>query len=630
MDGPLPDAHVEHLANLLRANQLVVFVGAGISHQAPTLSGSSEKLPLWQELAAIVAKHCGEDPKSYGNNILDLFDAIEANRSRGDLEEAVRLAIPDARFQPSASHYELAKSPWYIIVTTNYDTLLQRVLHEQNPIDDEASYDWLARPKPPRLIHIHGTLSSLHTLSGRDFIDWPTKHPRAYAYLEHLALNKTILFAGYSFSDPHLKNGLLPWIQQAMAGRGKRHFAWMWDITPEQVKLFDKRDKIDAFPIRNDSDWEAAFRQLAKLIGQHSLPFSPSRRRVRSPQPAPDQDSATVNGYKLFFHRNRHQWSARQLSIQSGVDAQLINDVEQVRTTVSAGPHCFKAIKRTDLAKIEHALQCIGQLEYGRGDDFLATYIMFYQVNKPSRRKKKIGTTRSLDFRPDTKAVVFDFGGTLTRSTSPLSTWERMWHAVGYSTADAGNHLRRFIAKKITHQQWCDVTATRLRERAFSRNHLKEIAQGIKPVDGIRETLVKLRDQGTALYIVSGSVKEIIVEILGENYSLFSEIRANEMNFGEDGVIKSIKGHQFDFEGKADFIRRVIDDQGCSPLDVLFVGNSLNDTWASQSGARTLCVNPADVDFTNTFVWTDYIREMSSLTESLPYAQRSQASDIAS
>jgi phosphoserine phosphatase len=221
--------------------------------------------------------------------------------------------------------------------------------------------------------------------------------------------------------------------------------------------------------------------------------------------------------------------------------------------------------------------------------------------------------------------VVFDFGGTLTRSASPLSTWERMWAAVGYSTADAGNHLRRFVAKKITHQQWCDVTAMKLRERGFSRIHLQEIANGIKPIDGIRETLVRLRDQGTNLYIVSGSVKEIIVEILGENYSLFSEIRANEVNFGEDGIIKSIKGHHFDFEGKAEFIRRVINDQGCSPLDVLFVGNSLNDTWSSQSGARTLCVNPADVDFTNTFVWTDHIRVMSSLTEILSYTRRSIA-----
>jgi SIR2-like domain len=388
MNGPLPNTHVEHLVNLLKTGQLVLFVGAGISHQAPTLSGSAEKLPLWQELAAVVAKQCGEDLKSYGNNILDLFDAIEANRSRGDLEEAVRRAIPDDRFQPSATHYALAKFPWHIVVTTNYDGLLERTLHEPNPIDDEVSYDWLTRQRAPRLIHIHGTLPSLHTLTGRDFTDWPAKHPRAYAYLEHLALNKTILFVGYSFSDPHLKYGLLPWIQQAMAGRGKRHFAWMWDITPEQVKLFDKRDRIEAFPIRTDSDWQAAFLQIAQQINQQNLPFSASRRRVKQPPRALDQDSAIVNGYKLFFHRNRHQWSAKQLSNQSGVNAQLINDVEQVKTAVSAGPHCFKVMRRTDLAKIEHALQCIGQLEYGHGDDFLATYIMFYQVNKPTRRKK--------------------------------------------------------------------------------------------------------------------------------------------------------------------------------------------------------------------------------------------------
>ena len=68
----------------------------------------------------------------------------------------------------------------------------------------------------------------------------------------------------------------------------------------------------------------------------------------------------------------------------------------------------------------------------------------------------------------------------------------------------------------------------------------------------------------------------------------------------------------------------VMDDYGHGdrPIDVLFVGSSLNDSWACKAGARTLCVNPESVDYTNTLVWTDYLRDMSSLSEILPFAVR--------
>jgi hypothetical protein len=94
---------------------------------------------------------------------------------------------------------------------------------------------------------------------------------------------------------------------------------------------------------------------------------------------------------------------------------------------------------------------------------------------------------------------------------------------------------------------------------------------------------------------------------------MFAEVKANEIQFDDQGIIKSIRGSRFASEGKATYVKRIINDLNCAPMEVLFVGNSLNDNWASQSGARTLCVNPADVDFTNTLVWTEFIKEMGML-----------------
>ena len=624
MPTPLSESHVERLAKLLLNDQLVLFVGAGISHQAKARDASGRRLPLWRELAEHVAAQCGEKTGNYSQSILDLFDAIETNQSRGQLEEAVRSALPENEFEPSPMHAALASLPWHMVYTTNYDNLLIRALNETEPIDDENKYELLQREKErrPRLVHLHGTLQKMRTLTGNDFSRWSKKNPIAYNYLQNIALNRAILFVGYSFSDPHLKYGLLPWVKEITQGRGRRHYAWMWDVTPEQVRLLDKRDQIEVIPIRADSDWEAAVVQLSKQVQASSRKPHKSRKRIVVasviPQAQPD-DEVVINGYKLFYHRTRKQMSLRQLSVATAMSVQALNNLEQVKVKLKAGPNCFGKTTRANVTRLEHALGCPGELAFGK-NDFLAAYILFYKVNR--KQPARMSVTKQIDFAADTKAVVFDFGGTLTRSTSPVSTWERMWTASGYTIQDAGHYHRQFIAGNLSHQQWCDATCERFRKGGFSRAHLKTIIDGIQPVAGLHETLAKLHDQGISLHVVSGSVKEIILSILGNSARFFDEIKANEFVWDADGVIKEIRGHQFDFEGKARFITRVIEDRSISPLEVLFIGNSLNDSWASQSGARTLCVNPTHVDYSNTLLWTDYITHMTNLSEVLPFARR--------
>jgi len=394
----------------------------------------------------------------------------------------------------------------------------------------------------------------------------------------------------------------------------------MWKPTPEQVRLLDKRDRIEAIPISSDAEWVDAFGQVESVLNRaKGKGISPRKTRGASVPPL-SSGEVIVNGYKLFFYRTKRQMSIKRLSAASGVNAQKIHNLEQVKIKISAGPGCFKSGTTAELYQLEKVLGCAGELEFGNANDFLATYIMYYKVNH--KKKSRPETTRLLDFSADTKAVIFDFGGTLTKSSSPTSTWERMWLAVGYKIEDAGHLHRQFIAGNITHQQWCDLTCKRLREHGFTKETMKDIISGVQPVAGLAEALSALHKQGTSLHIVSGSVREIILAILGDSWELFHEIKANEFIYDSGGTIQEIRGHQFDFEGKAKFISRVIEERRCSPLEVLFIGNSLNDSWASRSGARTLCVNPTHVDYSDTKIWTDYIREMVDLREILPFARR--------
>jgi hypothetical protein len=263
MSEPLPDQHAQILADKLYDGQLALFVGAGLSHLAKGADG--RRLPLWKGLADQVAATCHEDPHSY-RDLLDLFDAIEYGQDRMTLEEAVRQALADRGFEFSDAHLALKDLPWAAVLSTNYDALLARLLDEQ-PVYEEQDYDRLAlaSDRQPCLFQIHGTLDRPHTLTRENYRLWPEKHPRAFRHLEDIILNRTVLFVGYSLSDPHL-DSVLATVRETTKGREKRLYAWMWKINTGQKALFDRRDKIEAISIDIEADWAQAFQQVAACL----------------------------------------------------------------------------------------------------------------------------------------------------------------------------------------------------------------------------------------------------------------------------------------------------------------------------------------------------------------------------
>jgi len=611
--------HLRNIADLILQDRLVLFVGAGLSHQATAKDGSGRRLPLWNELAEIIIRRFHVSEEDYKSNPLDLFDSISHARGRDVLEEEVSKALDSAPFEPSGAHRALAKIPWSTVYTTNYDDLLSRALGCRDPIDHDHEYERLKSKESgqPALIHLHGTNRHYRTLTGEDFANWPTKNEIAYTYLKQFALSKTFLFVGYSFSDPHLARGLIPWLHAIRDDRKVRNYAWMWRVSEEQTRLLDRRDRIEAVSIEEDQDWERTFEDLAEAI--HATGKSP-RKGQRAAPGRSMEEPVRINSYKLFFYRTKARVDLARLAAKAGVNAKELKAIERAPARREGTLPLFPEVSRSTLVALERALDCVGKLESGQEDDLLAVYVLAYKANRGAVGSRS--TQETIRFTRDhkrTKAVVFDFGGTLTEATGQTSTWERIWTSVGYSINDAGLLHADYVSGRINHQHWCDETVKRLREKGFTRDHLKAVAEPIRLVHGTLETLTELNARGTPIYITSGSLREIIVDKLSDALPYIHEIKANEMTFDGDGLISGIWGTSFDFEGKRRFIERVALERRCDPDEILFVGNNLNDHWASKSGARTLCVNPGQTDFTNTLIWTHSIREMTNLSEILEY-----------
>lgn len=257
------------------------------------------------------------------------------------------------------------------------------------------------------------------------------------------------------------------------------------------------------------------------------------------------------------------------------------------------------------------------------GCDKIGQYICAMLKRCYSNEKSK--TPYSVDF-PNSyeptghiQAVIFDFDGTLTKTKS-RTTWESLWEMLGYDVQECRDLHVQYDKGTFTHQDWCNKTAEKFIEKELTRQQVLELARQIKLISGCIKALQAIKEKNIKLYIVSGSIKEIIENVLGNAHGFFTEIRANEFVFDtQTSILNKIIGTKYDFEGKANYIKHIANRLEISTSDILFVGNSNNDVWAYQSGAKTLCINPTLTNYHDYTIWNDTIVECKSLTEILPY-----------
>lgn len=325
------------------------------------------------------------------------------------------------------------------------------------------------------------------------------------------------------------------------------------------------------------------------------------------------QDKVTkVNAYKMCFFRNETaKLTIKELAKKAKISERKIKKYEKMVYT--SGKFEFPECPSIDLLKIEEVLGVNrGGLSISTDDIKNIEYKEYYKQNKGL-----ISLSNKCIVKHN--VVVFDFDGTLADANVKRTTWQRLWEKLGYKLSLCSDLHEQFDAKQITHQEWCDKTAEYFIKGGLNINTLVEISKDITLVEGFVETIEQLKNNNVKMYIVSGSVTDVIKSVLGKYTNYFEDISANEFIFDDGGTLKYIKGTEFDFEGKAAYIRRLVDNNEIPPKQILFVGNSFNDAHVYLSGCSTLCVNPQQTNSHNKKYWHYSIDDMKNLTEILSY-----------
>lgn len=346
---------------------------------------------------------------------------------------------------------------------------------------------------------------------------------------------------------------------------------------------------------------ENAVSFCAKLFNTEMLTQIRGVKSYKFISPKSDKE-LKIDPHVMFYYRNKKTLSFASLAKKTGISEDELREYE----TYDNPNERIKTVNKDKAEAIMNILDC--DLMQEDEDEVME---FFYKAYKGMKRFYPVDNV---------KAVVLDFDGTLTRVKDNRSSWELIWLYLGYSLNDCGSLYRQFMNKEFDHQEWCDRTARKFSQKNFKSSDMSKIAQNITLVDGVIETLKFLKDKGIKLYICSGAMNDLISTVFeGEERTLFDGIVCNEFSYDSRGCLKAIQGTQYDFEGKADYIRKIIAENKIQPEECLFIGNSDNDVWAHESGAKTLVVNPHKINGMNRKEWKYYLVKMDNLNEIIPF-----------
>jgi SIR2-like domain len=249
----IDDRHYSLVAELLLEGEVVPFLGAGANlcdRPAGALWCSGEYLPSGAELAQALAER-SRYPRPDDGDLLRVSQYVDAILGEGQLYRYLH-AVFDADYPPSSLHHMLARlppllrergRPQLLVVTTNYDDLVERVLAaagepldvvwyeakrgplrgrfmhrtpegEVVPIERPNMYTGLALAERPVLLKLHGAIDrsdpkrDSYVVTEDSYIDYlvygDVGEQLPFSLRERMA-DSHFLFLGYSMRDWNLR-----------------------------------------------------------------------------------------------------------------------------------------------------------------------------------------------------------------------------------------------------------------------------------------------------------------------------------------------------------------------------------------------------------------------------------------
>lgn len=197
---------LRELSYELQRGNLVLFAGAGLSFNARSKDGSGSRIPGWLSLAERLRADLDHDLRDT-KDPLKIANYYEAKFGRPKLIQTVIDAIADDDHIPGRVHNQISEMAFNEIITTNYDTLLERAFENRHlaPQVVATDIDFVRRRQPPRIIKMNGCIKinpSEMVVTGDDFLSYSQTHPLVEHFVLKSFVESYVLFIGFGLDDP--------------------------------------------------------------------------------------------------------------------------------------------------------------------------------------------------------------------------------------------------------------------------------------------------------------------------------------------------------------------------------------------------------------------------------------------
>jgi hypothetical protein len=186
---------------------------------------------------------------------LRIAEEFRAILGQSALEGLIRELVPDDQWLPGPLHQKLVELPWIDILTTNWDTLLERAASATLDRDYETvrCLEDIATTRAPRVVKLHGSLPSNRPfiLSEEDYRTYPQRFAPFVNLVQQVLLENELCLLGFSGDDPNFLKWT-GWIRDQLGASARRiYLVGALQLSTAQRRLLEQRNisPIDFSPL---------------------------------------------------------------------------------------------------------------------------------------------------------------------------------------------------------------------------------------------------------------------------------------------------------------------------------------------------------------------------------------------
>ncbi|WP_354096954.1 SIR2 family protein [Bradyrhizobium sp. RT10b] len=298
-----------------------VMVGAGFSKFAQLASQDGRSPPLWGDFATEMRKRLDGD--NLPNDPLGLAEQYGVALGRHALDALIRELVSDHQWTPGDLHSRLLGLPWADVLTTNWDTLLERT-QLQEP---DRSYEVvrvmsdIARTRAPRIVKLHGSLPAHEPFifTAEDFRTYPRRFAPFVNLAQQVLLENELCLIGFSGDDPNFLQWS-GWVRDQLGASARKiRLVGVLNLSPSRRLVLEHHNisAIDLAPLVEGLEPNEQHRRAMTIFIDSLWEAKPqplhvwSRSRARAAERAKVETAAESEAFLLSLCQT---WRSERIS----------------------------------------------------------------------------------------------------------------------------------------------------------------------------------------------------------------------------------------------------------------------------------------------------------------------------